>query len=443
VGISNDAIYVGGNINANNIPVNLQDANVDIKRQSVFFIQRFYLTGSFKSDSLNKKSKWNEAVSLIHQFKFDRYKRGYTDNLAVDSNFYTAFGRTNFNKNLSADSLYFRRIENTFQLAFNANDLLKVPAELRVGIKNQLDRYMYGSKLDSTRVINAGDTFNISHPMSVKNDIGTAFIGSLSNRFSKTLRWGASAEYYITGIKAGNFDLNGDIEKSIKQDVILKLSGRIALTTPNYFVNHFKSNHFYWDTISLKKQKTTTIRGGLYFPKWKFSIEGQLDSYLDFIYFGSDANPAQSDQLYVRSLTLNKLIDWGFFHTDFRLTVQNSSNEAAVAIPAFSGFNSTYLEFTLFKVLHLQVGGDVFYNSSFNPNTYMPETGLFYAQNQTKVGKYPYTDMFLNIKLKRFRFFLKYERVNTFFSHPEGYYLPHYPYNPSILKYGLSWTFYD
>ena len=73
----------------------------------------------------------------------------------------------------------------------------------------------------------------------------------------------------------------------------------------------------------------------------------------------------------------------------------------------------------------------------------MPETGMFYSQNSFTIGNYPYSDMFLNMKLKRFRFFLKYERVNTWFPNSEGFNLSHYPYNSSILKYGLSWTFYD
>jgi hypothetical protein len=313
---------------------------------------------------------------------------------------------------------------------------------LRVGIKSQLDRYKYGSKLDSTKA--AGATSYTANPLDDNLYVNTAFVGSLSNRFSQTLQWGATAEYYITGIKSGSLDVNGDIEKSIKKYLVLKLYGRIAFTKPGFIIHEFKSNHFSWNNTSdFPSQKTNTVRAGLYFTKFKFSLEAQLDNYYDFLFFGSDAKPAHADQVYVRSLTVNKLVDWGVFHTDFRLTFQNSTNKNAVAIPDFSGFNSTYLEFTLFKVLHLQVGGDVFYNSSFYPNSYMPETGVFYAQDQIKVGKYPYADMFLNMKLKRFRFFLKYERVNTWFPNSSGYYLPHYPFNPSMIKYGISWTFYD
>lgn len=444
-GISDDASYLTGNNDANTLSTNLSNANVNIKRQSVFFYQRYYLTGSFKSDSLGAGSRWNEALSIVHKFKYERYRRGFTDNLRYDSLYYSKLSLDpSFNKFSTADSTLFRRFENVIQLAFNANELLKVPAELRVGIKNQIDRYQYGSKLDSAiSSIIGKDTFSIAKPLTASNDLNTALVGSLSNRFSKTLRWGADLEYYLTGSKLGDFNINGDIEKSIRKFVVLKLSGQIARQTPSFFIRQFKSNHFEWSNNNFPKQTTNVLRGGLYFTKFKFFVDAQLNNYFNFIYFGADARPTFAKDLSVQSLTATKLIDWGFFHTEIRLTGQNSSDYSAVAIPSFSAFNSTYVEFTLFKVLHMQVGGDLFYNTSFKADSYMPETGLFYSQDAISVGKYPYADVFLNTKLKRFRFFLKYERINTFFPNDKGFYLPHYPYNPSQLKYGLSWTFYD
>jgi hypothetical protein len=466
-GILNDDLYTSGENEASTIAVNLNKANTHTTRQSIFFVQRLYLTGSFKADSLKKNSRWDEAVSIIHKFKYERYRRNFTDDFSVDTAFYQKNGLNPgsryfaliqgdsiLNKFLNKrnakayktidDSAYFRRFENTFQLAFNANDLLKVPAELRFGIKNQIDKYKYGSKNDSTLVISTKDTTLRANGLQSSTDINTAFVGSLSDRFSKTIKWGVSGEYYITGSKAGSFDLNGDIQKSIKHNFILNLSGRIALTKPGYFIRNYEGSNIGWNNGStFPSQKTVTAHVGIYHLKYKFFVDAQLDNYLNYLYMGSNALPTNADNVFVRSLSVNKLIDWGIFHTEFLLTFQNTSNKSAVAIPDFTGFNSTYIAFTMFKVLHVQYGVDVFYNSPFYANTYMPLTGMFYAQDQIKIKNNPYGDMFLNIKLKRFRFFLKYERVNTWFPNSAGFYLPHYPYNPSLLKYGLSWTFYD
>jgi hypothetical protein len=440
-GIRTDSLYLAGD-DESGIPVNLENASSVIKRKSVFLYQRLYLTGSSKTDTLHQNSKWNEVVSIIHQLKYERYGRDFNDNLTtvsgtghIDQDYYlNTDTTTNFNRDLTDDSTFFRRFENTFQMAINTSQVLKVPAELRFGIKNQLDKYKYGPQ-DTTSLKNGV-------PMQGKTSNNNAFTGSLANRFSKTLNFGASAEYYFTGYKGGDFEINGDIEQSIKHNFIMTLSGKIAFTKPSYFVKEYESNHFNWNN-DFNRQKISSVHLGLYHKKLKLSIDGQIDYINNYFYFGTDGKPAHSGSFSVQTVTLNKLIDWGIFHTDFRLTGQLSGDKTSISIPEFTGFNSTYLEFTFFKVLHVQYGWDLFYNSLFYADAYMPETGVFYSQKNIKVGNYPYTDMFLNIKLKRVRFFLKYDRFNAVFPNTRDFYLPHYPYNPGMLKYGLSWTFYD
>ncbi|MDP4208572.1 MAG: putative porin, partial [Bacteroidota bacterium] len=425
-GITSDSIYRSGE-QLSTIPVNLENANTAIQRQSIFFMQRYYLTGSFKEDSLKKNSSWNEVLSIIHRVKFDNYKREFTDALSTahttgsskDSSFYQNFYYSTTNTD---DIANYRSLDNTLQLAFNANQLLKVPAELRVGIKNQIDYFSFAGKK--------------------KDYLNNAFVGTLSDRFSKTISWGASAEYYFTGYKAGNIELTGDLQKTIKRNFILRLSGRLATTRPSYFLNDYKSNHFEWSK-GFDNMQSSTVKIGLYHRKLKLSIEGQSDNLNRFVYFDQSALPNAAKGFSVYSLSVNKQIDWGVLHSDFRLTFQRTGDEDAVSIPYFSGFNSTYLTFAYFKVLKFQLGAEVFYNTSYYSNAYMPATGMFYTQKKVKTGDYPYADMFLNINLKRTRFFLKYERINSWFPNNYGYFVPQYPFNPSMLKYGISWTFYD
>jgi len=270
-------------------------------------------------------------------------------------------------------------------------------------------------------------------------------VASLTNRFSKTIRWGASLEYYFIGYKAGDKTFSGDIEKSIWGNFILKLSGDLSFTRPAYFLNDYESNHFQWHN-DFKQQQSSSLRGGLYLNKFKFSIETQNDILNNYVYFDTIAKPAVANTFSVFSISVNKLIDWGVFHTDIRATYQHSSNELAISLPDFSGFNSTYLEFNLFKkVMKVQFGLDIFYNSAFYAKAYMPVTGQFYSQHSTRIGnyQYPFTNVFLNIKVKRLRFSIGYERINTLLNNNPAFFLPQYPYNPGILKYGLSWTFYD
>jgi len=45
--------------------------------------------------------------------------------------------------------------------------------------------------------------------------------------------------------------------------------------------------------------------------------------------------------------------------------------------------------------------------------------------------------------LKRFKFFLKYQHMNSLFSPKRYYTVPHYPMGDAALKFGISWAFYD
>jgi hypothetical protein len=96
--------------------------------------------------------------------------------------------------------------------------------------------------------------------------------------------------------------------------------------------------------------------------------------------------------------------------------------------------------------MDLQVGGEVYYNSRFYGDGYMPVTGMFYMQRAVKLGDYPYTDIFINFKVKRIRFFFKYEHLNSSIFNQKEFLAPHYPVDPNSpipLKFGISWTFYD
>ena len=146
----------------------------------------------------------------------------------------------------------------------------------------------------------------------------------------------------------------------------------------------------------------------------------------------------------VYMISLKKQFDLRFFQTLFNITLQRSGNEIAMPLPNIVAYNSSYLSFTLVKdVLKMQFGFDLFYNTRYYAMSFMPSTAVFYSQQNQKVGNYPFADVFLNINLKRARIFVKYENITSLSTIPKNYYIPHYPYAPGILKYGISWNFYD
>jgi hypothetical protein len=73
----------------------------------------------------------------------------------------------------------------------------------------------------------------------------------------------------------------------------------------------------------------------------------------------------------------------------------------------------------------------------------MPASGMFYHQDIREIGNYPYFDAFLTAKLKRTRFFVKYDHVNSGFMGKNYFNVLHYPMPGGTFRWGLSWTFYD
>ncbi|WP_430384546.1 putative porin, partial [Bacteroides ovatus] len=52
-------------------------------------------------------------------------------------------------------------------------------------------------------------------------------------------------------------------------------------------------------------------------------------------------------------------------------------------------------------------------------------------------------NVYANLHLKRTRFYVMMYHVNQGMSSPNYFLSPHYPINPRVLKFGLSWNFYD
>jgi hypothetical protein len=119
-----------------------------------------------------------------------------------------------------------------------------------------------------------------------------------------------------------------------------------------------------------------------------------------------------------------------------------------LSLPVFAVFNSTFLKHMFnFRAtggkLLTMIGFDLFYNSAYYADAYMPPLASFYRQHEKKLGNYPFVDVSLIAQLKRLRFFLKMEHINSGWIDRNYFSVLHYPRNERSFKFGLSWTFYD
>ena len=67
------------------------------------------------------------------------------------------------------------------------------------------------------------------------------------------------------------------------------------------------------------------------------------------------------------------------------------------------------------------------YTSAYKGDAYNPALNMYYLQDKTTIGNYPYFDFFANLKMKHTRFFLKYQHANAGYMRYRYYIVPGYP----------------
>ncbi len=278
-------------------------------------------------------------------------------------------------------------------------------------------------------------------------NLSNSFVGgSIFRSNAKFLNWSTSGRYYIQGYRFGDFDLAGNIEKPLrtsKDTSFVRLSGNMTSTTPDYFYNHYYSNHFKWDN---NFDKTYELKVGLMYDKpyrrLKFGLKYAIVSR--FMYWDEASLPAQANSEFsVAQAFISKNFKFGPLNLANSILYQKSTTDKYLHIPEISTRNAIFLSGVISKVMAVQIGFDLHYDTSYYADYYSPALGMFYVQHTEKIGNYPWLDTFVNLKLKRTRFYVKYSNLGTKFIRKGYYTTPGYAAQIASLAFGLSWTFYN
>ena len=113
----------------------------------------------------------------------------------------------------------------------------------------------------------------------------------------------------------------------------------------------------------------------------------------------------------------------------------------------FNIYGNCYIEAKLAKnVLSEQLGADIRYFTKYHAPAFMPNTGQFFIQpenDMVEIGNYPISNVYANLHLKRTRIYVMMYHINQGMGNQNAFYAPHYPINPRLFKFGVSWNFYD
>jgi hypothetical protein len=427
------------------IPVrlgSLDKAVSSLKNRNLLIVQRYTLGSAthIKNDSLTKKSSGFLGLSgtFSHVFVIESNARTYSDAYPMSGFYDTA--HILISRKLTSDSLYSRSIKNTIRFDFTTDEARKFQLGGGVGVRNEMFRY--------SQIIPTHDTvFSDTASWSKSNFV---LVGKLFNNIGNKFSWEATGELFLTGFRAGDFNLNGEIAKSFdmkKGMASWLLTGAIANRQPSFWYDQWGSNNFEWHN-NMSKELRIDLGSSFSYPGRTFELKFNyaiIDNYTDF---GLDAKPSQhSGGLSVAAVSLRKGLHAWKFHLDSDVLIQKSSNTDVLDLPLAAIRSAGYFEH-LFRFkstggkLNTQLGFDVTYNTLYRPYNYMPATGRFYRQ-ETGIGNYPFINLFLNLKLKRTRLFFMYDHFNAGMMGNNYYMIPNYPMTIRMLRYGLAWTFYN
>ena len=155
----------------------------------------------------------------------------------------------------------------------------------------------------------------------------------------------------------------------------------------------------------------------------------------------------ESGNINVMTAQLKQDFRLGILNWENVVTYQHSTNKDALPLPALNIFTNLYLKFKIARVLSVELGGDATFFTKYYAPDYVPQLGQFAVQktesSRIELGNYPFVDVYANFHLKRARFFVMMSHVNNASGNKMMFLTPHHPVNGNVLRFGISWNFYN
>ena len=406
-----------------------------------------------QADSMWMKKEFVPVTSFIHTIQFDNYRRIYQA-YNTPSNYYA--NNYNVQEYLSGDSIYdktrYYSLKNTFALSLLEGFNKWAKSGLKAFITSDLRHFT----LPNATGIDSYNEHNLS--------IGA----QLSKTQGKLLHYDAIAETWLTGSDAGQMklDVNADLNFKLFGDTLtLSANGFLYRLNPTFYYRHFHSRHAWWDNNNLSKIIHSRIQGILNYQKTRTTLRVEIDEIKNYTYFASSYNTVNDNRvnhaiivkqnnglIHLLTASISQDFTFGPINWENMITYQNSSNKTVLPVPALNIYSNLYLRFKIAHVLRCDFGADVRYFTKYYAPDYVPILGQYAIQtntdtngndNRIEIGNYPVANVYANFHLKHTRFFIMLSHFNAGTGRKNYFFTPHYPLNQSILRFGLSWNFFN
>lgn len=406
------------------------------------------------SIDLYMKKVFVPVTSFIHTLDLNNNNRIYQA-YRTPTDYYanTYFSALESGK-YSGDSIYDQtkllQVKNTVAMAMLEGFNKWAKAGLKLFASYDMRRFSLPTVIDNENGLSALETMT-EHSISIG--------AQLNKTQGNTLHYNLTGETWLTGEDAGQLkiDFSTDLNFPLFGDTLtLAAKAFFYRMKPTFYMRHYHSKHFWWDN-DLSKETRTRIEGLLAYRKTKTKLRIAIEEIQNYTYFGmsydAENRTNMTAAVYQNGSNINLLT--AQLYQDFRLgplnwenviTYQNSSSDALPA-PDLNIFTNLYLKFKIAHELAVEFGACATYFTKYYAPDYCPQIGQFAVQqneeSRVELGGYPFVDVYANFHLKRTRFFLSYTHANAGSGNRMQFLVPHYAQNNTVLRFGVSWNFFN
>ena len=437
-------------VDVREIEVNLATATNRYKKMTFFLDQSYRIPFEFLEKLKHRKdSTWTPSDSLDRDIttgfiglssEYTAYTKKYVDNTSTAlSNFYN--GVFYINPNKSTDSLRTSRLENRIFLRLQPWKEDAIVSKIEGGVGNRLQSF-YLQQPNEVLYKASDQRWNSFYAYA-------GVEGSLSRYF----KWDATGLINFAGHEAGDFYVKANaaisfypFRRAKNSPITLGAHFETSLKEPDFYHQHFYSNHFKWEN-SFGKTSTTRVNATLDIPRWKLKAQAGYALISGYNYYDTLGIARQdASAISVMMAGISHHLALGPLHLENAVLFQVSSNKDVLPLPTVALNLRYYLQFNIVdpKVLQMQIGINTRFTTKWYAPGYNPVSGTFTLQKEFQYGETPVTDIFINMQWKKCCIFLKYENAGRGWpSRAHDYFTAHhYIQTAPAIKFGISWPFY-
>lgn len=398
-------------------------------------------TGDLAKVQTKDSSVFIPVSSIIHTLRIGANSRKFLANQSL-ANFYT-------NNYLDCDSVseHFDNVLISNYLGLELSEGLNkyLSAGIRIFAKHDFNNYKMPGQ--QTRDNFTENRFSVG--------------AQIFREKSSLLNYLLTAQTSSDGDSWGEYELRGQgvlSVKLLKDTVNLTLRASSINKKPTFYYRHYQSNYLWWSN-NLSKQLSNNAGVTLESRRLALRLRGDIYNITNYTYFKTaiqngaegkhtiNTEVAQaSKNISVFAIALDKDFRYGILNWENSIIWQTTNSKEILPLPVITAYTNLYLKFRIAKVLKTEVGADLSYFTKYYADTYSPALGL-YANQPTedliKVGGHPIISVYANFHLKHTRFYLMASHLNYNKEGGTTFGAPHYPVNPFVIRFGLSWNFFN